>query len=112
MKFNSSTAKYAIAIFTILGIAGLLYHSNVLQSVTAQNKSNSNHTGTQNKDIGTQQQLKNLTKGNQELIANKSSISNSSITDISKESSVGKPNMTKETGQKQNQSISNKSEQI
>ncbi len=108
MEFKLSTAKYAIAIFTILGIAGLLYTSNLLQTVIAQNKSNSNNTGTEKKDVGSLQQLKSLTKGNQELLANKSSVSNTSITGMSKESSAGKPNMTKETGQNQNQSTPSK----
>jgi hypothetical protein len=111
MKVNLSTAKYAIAIMTILAIAGLLYSSNLLHVATAQNKSNSNNTGTQKKDIGSQQQLKSLTKGNQELLANQSKVSNSSIAGISKESSMGKPNMTKESGEYQKQSTPSKSGQ-
>ncbi|MER5174639.1 MAG: hypothetical protein ABJB76_09815 [Candidatus Nitrosocosmicus sp.] len=107
-----NSAKYTIAILTILGISGLLYASSFLQFGIAQNNSGGNNAGSQKKDVTSQQDLKNLTKGNQELLANSSSISNSSVTGMSKESSVGKPNMTKETGQSQSgQSAQNQTSQ-
>ncbi len=111
MIFKMNGAKYTIAILAILGISGLLYASSFLQFGIAQNNSG-NNAGSQKKDVGSQQDLKNLTKGNQELFANSSSISNSSVSGISKESSVGKPNMTKETGQSQSgQSAQNQTSQ-
>ena len=42
MKFKMNRTKYAIAIFTILGISGLLYASSFLQYGVAQNQSNGN----------------------------------------------------------------------
>ncbi len=94
MKFKMNRVKYTIAIFTILGISGLLYASSFLQFGIAQNKSDGNKATSQKNDVGSIKALQNLTKGNQELLANKSSISNSSISGISKESLTTKPNMS------------------
>ncbi|MDQ6724058.1 MAG: hypothetical protein M3Z01_07325 [Thermoproteota archaeon] len=106
MRFKKNEVKYTIAILTILGVSGLLYASSFLQFGVAQNNSGGNNTGSQKKDVTSVQDLNKLTKGNQELLANSSSISNSSLsTGLGKESSTGKPNMTKESGQSaQNQS--------
>jgi hypothetical protein len=94
MKFKMNHTKYAIAIFTILGIAGLLYASSFMQYGVAQNQSNGNKAASQKNDVGSVKELQNLTKGNQELLKNSSNISNSSVGGISKESLTTKPNMT------------------
>jgi hypothetical protein len=96
MKFNFSTAKYTIAIFTILGISTLLYTSSFMQYGIAQNKSSSSSASSQKpKDIGTQQQLKSLTQGNQQILANNSKISNSSLSKIGSESATPPPTQGK-----------------
>jgi hypothetical protein len=105
MKFKMNHTKYAIAIFTILGIAGLLYASSFMQYGVAQNQSNGNKAASQKNDIGSVKDLQNLTKGNQELLKNSSSISNnSSIAGMSKESLTTKPNMSNVSIKNQSQS--------
>jgi hypothetical protein len=104
MKFKMNRTKYAIAIFTILGISGLLYASSFMQYGVAQNQSNANNATSQKKDVGSIKDLQNLTKGNQELLKNSSNISNSSVAGISKESLTTKPNMSNAKIQNQSQS--------
>jgi hypothetical protein len=80
MRFKMNVAKHTIAIFIIVGISGLLYTSSFLPSVFAQNTSNSG-TGSQQQGAGTLEELQNLTgsKGNKDLLANNTPISNSSL---------------------------------
>ena len=104
MKFKMNRTKYAIAIFTILGIAGLLYASSFMQYGVAQNQSNGNKAASQKNDIGSVKDLQNLTKGNQELLKNSSNISNSSVAGMSKESLTTKPNMSNVSIKNQSQS--------
>jgi hypothetical protein len=95
MKFKFSTAKYTIAIFTILGISALLYTSSFMQYGLAQNKSSSTPASSQKKDIGTLQQLKSLTQGNQQMLANNSKISNSSLSKLGEEHKTPPPTQGK-----------------
>ena len=80
MRFKMNVAKHTIAIFIIVGISGLLYTSSFLPSAFAQNTTNSG-TGSQQQGAGTFKELQNLTgsKGNKDLLANNTSISNSSL---------------------------------
>ena len=109
-----NVAKYIVAIFTIVGISGLLYTSSFLPSVLAQNTPASN-TGSQQQGaqqqnspqsgIGTFEELQNLTQGNKDLLANNSDISNSSLSSgLELEQDTDQPNATaaaNETDQKQ-----------
>ena len=80
MRFKMNVAKHTIAIFIIVGISGLLYTSSFLPSAFAQNTTNSG-TGSQQQGAGTFKELQNLTgsKGNKDLLANNTPISNSSL---------------------------------
>ena len=80
MRFKMNVAKHTIAIFIIVGISGLLYTSSFLPSVFAQNTTNTG-TGSQQQGAGTFEELQNLTgsKGNKDLLANNTPISNSSL---------------------------------
>ncbi len=80
MRFKMNVAKHTIAIFIIVGISGLLYTSSFLPSVFAQNTTNTGN-GSQQQGAGTFEELQNLTgsKGNKDLLANNTSISNSSL---------------------------------
>jgi hypothetical protein len=105
MKFKMNRTKYTIAIFTILGIAGMLYASSLMQYGMAQNQSTANNAASQKNDIGSVKDLQNLTKGNQELLKNSSNISNnSSLAGMSKESLTTKPNMSNASIKNQSQS--------
>ncbi len=44
MNFNKKSMKYAVAIFTVFAISGLLYTSSITQYGFAQNNSSSNST--------------------------------------------------------------------
>ena len=44
MNFNKKSMKYAVAIFTVFAISGLLYTSSITQYGFAQNNSSSNGT--------------------------------------------------------------------
>jgi hypothetical protein len=84
MRFKMNVVTYIVAIFAVVGISGLLYTSSFLPSTFAQNASDSANTGSQQQnssqsDIGTIGELQNLTQGNQQMLANNTSISNSSL---------------------------------
>jgi hypothetical protein len=104
MRFKMNVAKYIVAIFTIVGISGLLYTSSFLPSVFAQGSAG-NNTGSQQQGIGTFEELQNLTQGNQQLLANNTSISNSSLSSgMELEQDTDQPNATaaaNETDQQQ-----------
>ncbi len=97
-------AKYILAIFTIVGISGLLYTSSFLPSVFAQNTP-SDSTGSQQQGVGTFEELENLTQGNQDLLSNGSDISNASLSSgLELEQDTDQPNATaaaNETDQQQ-----------
>jgi hypothetical protein len=122
MNFNIKSMKYAVAIFTVFAISGLLYTSSITQYGFAQNNSSSNSSsssggsasqgssgnassGGQQNDIGSIKELQNATGSNQNMLGNNTSISSSSLGKLGNESSMDKPNMTKQTGS-QNQSSS------
>ncbi|MEJ7641649.1 MAG: hypothetical protein WKF36_05570, partial [Candidatus Nitrosocosmicus sp.] len=110
MRFKMNVAKYVVAIFTIVGISGLLYTSSFLPSVFAQGAADSNtgsqqQQGSQQQGVGTFEELQNLTQGNQELLANNSDISNASLSSgLELEQDTDQPNAAaaaNETDQKQ-----------
>ncbi len=114
MRFKMNVAKYIVAIFTIVGISGLLYTSIFLPSVFAQNTPDGD-TGAQQQGgqeqsaqqpgAGTFEELQNLTQGNKDLLANNSAISNTSLsTGLELEQDTDQPNATaatQETDQQQ-----------
>jgi hypothetical protein len=104
MRFKMNVAKYIVAIFTIVGISGLLYTSSFLPSAFAQNASDS-ATGSQQQGVGTFEELQNLTQGNEDLLANNSDISNASMSSgLELEQDTDQPNATaaaNETDQQQ-----------
>src|SRR5436853_408137 len=91
MNFNIKSMKYAVAIFTVFAISGLLYTSSITQYGFAQNNSSSNSSGSgsqgnsssggsssgQKNDVGTAAEMHNLTgAGTQKILSNNSKISN------------------------------------
>ncbi len=102
-----NVANSTILLLTIVGISGLLYASSFLPFGVAQNTSSSNNTESQN-DIGTIQELQNLTLGYQEILSNGSDISNSSLpSGLEKEQSTDSPNMTNTQSNQTEQTQSN-----
>src|SRR3954447_9475126 len=114
MNFTKKSMKYAVVIFTVFAISGLLYTSSIIQYGFAQNNSSSNSSGSsgsgsqgnsssggsssgQKNDIGTAAELHNLTgAGTQKILSNNSKISNTGgLSKLGNESSMDKPNMTK-----------------
>src|SRR3954467_6923813 len=114
MNFTKKSMKYAVAIFTVFAISGLLYTSSITQYGFAQNNSSSNSSSSggsgsqgnstgggsssgQKNDVGTAAEMHNLTgAGTQKILSNNSKISNSGgLTKLGNESSMDKPNMTK-----------------
>ena len=113
MNFTKKSMKYAVTIFTVFAISGLLYTSSITQYGFAQNNSSSNSGSSgsgsqgnsssggsssgQKNDIGTAAELHNLTgAGTQKILSNNSKISNSGgLSKLGNESSMDKPNMTK-----------------
>jgi hypothetical protein len=109
MNFNIKNTKYAIAIFAVFAISGLLYTSSALQYGFAQSNSSSGggsaaqsssgggSTGGQQKnDIGSASQLHNLTgAGTEKILSNNTSISNSSLSKIGNESKTPPPTQGK-----------------
>ncbi|MGN6349799.1 MAG: hypothetical protein ACTHLL_08645 [Candidatus Nitrosocosmicus sp.] len=105
MNFNLKNTKYAIAIFAVFAISGLLYTSSALQYGFAQSNSSSgggsaaqsssggSSTGEQQKnDIGSASQLHNLTgAGTEKILSNNTSISSSSLSKIGNESKTPPP---------------------
>ena len=105
-----NVAKYIVAIFTIVGISGLLYTSSFLPSILAQNTPDSDTgsqqgQGSQQQGVGTFEELQNLTQGNEDLLANNSDISNTSLSSgLELEQDTDQPNATaaaNETDQQQ-----------
>ncbi len=124
MRFKMYIVKYILAIFTIVGISGLLYTSSFLPSVFAQNtpsestgsqqqgsqqqgsqQQGSQQQGSQQQGIGTFEELRNLTQGNRDLLSNGSDISNASLfSGLELEQDTDQPNATaaaNETDQQQ-----------
>src|SRR5919107_5260058 len=106
MRFKMNVVTYIVAIFAIVGISGLLYTSSFLPSTFAQNASDSASTGSQQQQnssqsgIGTIGELQNLTQGNQQMLANNTSISNSSLSsglELEQDTDQPAANATKET---------------
>ena len=109
MNFNINNTKYAIAIFAVFAIVGLLYTSSVLQYGLAQSNSsngggnaaqsssgNSSSAGQQKNDIGSASQLHNLTgAGTQHILSNNTSISSSSLSKLGNESKIPPPGQGK-----------------
>ncbi len=100
-----NVAKYIVAIFTIVGISGLLYTSSFLPSVLAQNASYSDPSDLNQRGVGTFEELQNLTQGNEDLLANGTDISNASMSSgLELEQDTDQPNATaaaNETDQQQ-----------
>jgi hypothetical protein len=112
MRFKMNVAKYIVAIFTIVGISGLLYTSSFLPSVfaqgaadTQQQQPSQQQQGSQQEGVGTFEELQNLTQGNEDLLANNSDISNTSLSSgLELEQDTDQPNATaaaNETDQQQ-----------
>src|SRR3954467_3340586 len=114
MNFTKKSMKYAVAIFTVFAISGLLYTSSITQYGFAQNNSSSNSSSSggsgsqgnstgggsssgQKNDVGTAAEMHNLTgAGTQKILSNNSKISNTGgLSKLGNESSMDKPNMTK-----------------
>src|SRR6476619_3390119 len=84
MNFNKKSMKYAVAIFTVFAISGLLYTSSITQYGFAQNNSSSNsgsgsqgNSSGQQNGIGTAAEMHNLTgAGTQQILSNSTPISN------------------------------------
>jgi hypothetical protein len=115
MRFKMNVAKYVVAIFTIVGISGLLYTSSFLPSVLAQGAADNNtgsqqqqpsqqQQGSQQEGVGTFEELQNLT-GNEDILANNTDISNASLSSgMELEQDTDQPNATaaaNETDQQQ-----------
>ena len=119
MNFNKKSMKYAVAIFTVFAISGLLYTSSITQYGFAQNNSSGNSTsssgsgsqgnsssggssGGQQNGIGTAAEMHNLTgAGTQQILSNNTSISNSSLSKLGNESTTPPPSQGKSTPQSQ-----------
>ena len=106
MNFTKKSMKYAVAIFTVFAISGLLYTSSITQYGFAQNNSSSNSGSSgsgsqgnsssggsssgQKNDVGTAAELHNLTgAGTQKILSNNSKISNTGgLSKLGNESSI------------------------
>src|SRR6476659_4168795 len=116
MNFNKKSMKYAVAIFTVFAISGLLYTSSITQYGFAQNNSSSNSgsgsqgnsssggssSGQQN-GIGTAAEMHNLTgAGTQQILSNNSKISNTGgLSKLGNESTTPQPSQGKPAPQSQ-----------
>ena len=96
MNFNIKSMKYAVAIFTVFAISGLLYTSSITQYGFTQNNSSSGGSSGQKNGIGTAAQLHNLTgAGTQKILSNNTKISSSSLSKLGNESSTPPPSQGK-----------------
>src|SRR6476660_1421589 len=121
MNFNKKSMKYAVAIFTVFAISGLLYTSSITQYGFAQNNSSSNNsssnsgsgsqgnsssgesTSGQQNGIGTAAEMHNLTgAGTQQILSNNSKISNTGgLSKLGNESTTPQPSQGKPAPQSQ-----------
>ena len=121
MNFNKKSMKYAVAIFTVFAISGLLYTSSITQYGFAQNNSSSNSTSSssgsgsqgnsssggsssgQQNGIGTAAEMHNLTgAGTQKILSNSTPISNTGgLSKLGNESTTPPPSQGKPAPQSQ-----------
>ncbi len=100
-----NVAKFIVAIFTIVGISGLLYTSSFLPTVLAQGAAQTGPDDFRPGGVGTFEELQNLTQPGRELLTNGTAISNTSLSSgLELEQDTDQPNATaaaNETDQQQ-----------